>query len=144
MRPNLGYYVQTINTIVNETEKLGEKMNPSYEKIRKAIDEDKVSSLSSAELKETVELFNEGTVSYHELLEKITKLRPPAKVIGIHKKLEKAYMNYVAGCEEMTKSINPEAGVDIEAFDLSEKKQDESSDTIMFSIEKMTNVLMKK
>lgn len=144
MRPNLGYYVQTINTIVNETEQLGEKMNPSYEKIRTAIDKDKLSNLSAAELKEIVKLFEEGTTSYRELLEKINKLRPPAKVIGIHKKLEKAYFNYVAGCEEMTKSIDPENGVDIAAFDQSEKKQDESSDTIMFSIEKMTNTLMKK
>ena len=41
VRPNLGFYVQTINDLVKETEAIGEKMNPNYEEIRKAIDEKK-------------------------------------------------------------------------------------------------------
>ncbi len=41
MRPNLGFYVQTINDLVKETEKIGETMNPNYEEIRQALDKKK-------------------------------------------------------------------------------------------------------
>lgn len=144
MRSNVGYYAETINSVVKETEETGEKMNPNYEKIRQAIDEDKLADLSSEVLAETIALFKEGTSAYKILLERLTKLRAPAKAMGLHKKLEKAYKDYIAGCEEMILSIDPEKGVDKESFDLSEKKQDEASDTIMFSIEKISNILLKK
>ena len=42
MRPNLGFYVQTINDIVKTTEDIGEVMNPYYEEVRQAIDKNKV------------------------------------------------------------------------------------------------------
>ncbi|MDH6365743.1 hypothetical protein M2139_002763 [Enterococcus sp. PF1-24] len=144
MVPNLGYYVQSINDVVTETETIGEKMHPGYEKIRKAIDDNDLKSISADELSEIAKLFKEGTKSYQLLLNRISKLRAPAKVMGIHKKFEKAYINYVAGCEEMISSIEAADGVDQELFNASEQKQDEASDIIMFTIEKMSNSLLKK
>ncbi len=41
MLPNIGYYVQSIDQIVKETEAIGEGMHPKYEVIRNAIDEGK-------------------------------------------------------------------------------------------------------
>ena len=89
MRPNLGYYVQTINDIVQDTEKIGETMNPDYEVIRQAIDENKLQELTSEQMAQTLTTFREGTDKYQAMLEKITRLRPPAKVLGIHKKFER-------------------------------------------------------
>lgn len=60
-------------------------MNPSYEKVRTAIDDNKVANLSKEELTEIKELFLSGTNKYRELLAEITSLKAPAKVIGIHK-----------------------------------------------------------
>ncbi|EAA0289481.1 hypothetical protein B5H26_15270, partial [Listeria monocytogenes] len=100
MRPNLGFYVQTINDLVKETEAIGEKMNPNYEEIRKAIDEKKEAEVTPERLAEITRIFKEGTDKYRLMLEKISKLRPPANVMGIHKKFERAYMKYVAGCDE--------------------------------------------
>lgn len=142
MRPNLGFYVQTINDLVKETEKIGETMNPNYEEIRQALDKKKESELSTERL-ETIEAsFKKGTDKYRLMLEQISKLRPPATVMGIHKKFERAYTKYVAGCEEMILSIAD--GVDREAFDASEKKQDEATDEISFAIQRMTALLLKK
>ena len=142
MRPNLGFYVQTINDLVKETEKIGETMNPNYEEIRQALDKKKESELSPERL-ETIEVsFKKGTDKYRLMLEQISKLRPPATVMGIHKKFERAYTKYVAGCEEMILSIAD--GVDREAFDASEKKQDEATDEISFTIQRMTALLLKK
>lgn len=54
MLPNIGYYVQSIDQIVKETEAIGEGMHPKYEVIRNAIDEGKTSELDRSILEETV------------------------------------------------------------------------------------------
>ncbi|WP_368251466.1 hypothetical protein [Enterococcus sp. 2201sp1_2201st1_B8_2201SCRN_220225] len=141
MKPNIGFYVQKINDIVKDTEAIGEKMNPNYEVIRQAIDEDKLATLTPENLAETREIFEAGTGKYREMLSTIGGLRPPAKVLGIHKKFERAYENYVAGCEEMIASIK-EDQVDVPAFNAAESKQDEATEVISFSIQRMTNLLL--
>ncbi|KAF1292646.1 hypothetical protein [Candidatus Enterococcus leclercqii] len=141
MRPNLGYYVQTINDIVQDTEKIGETMNPDYEVIRQAINDDKLSEITPEKMATTIESFQAGTAKYKTMLEKIGSLRPPAKVMGIHKKFERSYQKYVAGCEEMILSLQGDA-IDVALFDSSEKKQDEATDEISFSIQRMTKLLM--
>lgn len=141
MRPNLGYYVQTINDIVQDTEKIGETMNPDYEVIRQAIDENKLQELTSEQIAQTLTTFREGTDKYQAMLEKITRLRPPAKVLGIHKKFERSYQKYVAGCEEMIASLQGET-IDVTSFDASEKKQDDATDEISFAIQRMTKLLL--
>ncbi len=67
MLPNIGYYVQSIDQIVKETEAIGEGMHPKYEVIRNAIDEGKTSELDRSTLEETVQLFEEGTKKYRAL-----------------------------------------------------------------------------
>lgn len=144
MKANLGFYIQKINDIVKETEAIGETMNPYFEEVRNAIDADTVGELSTDKLTEVHANFAKGTASYQGLLNTIKGLKAPAKVIGIHKKLEKSYTDYVAGCQEMVDAIDPAAGsVDQAAFDGAEKKQDETTDTIAFCIQRMTSLLMK-
>lgn len=144
MLPNIGYYVQTVDRMVKETEEIGEQMHPKYQVIREAIDQKKTAKLTSEELAEIIHLFEEGTEKYRIIAKKISQLRPPVKVIGIHKNFEKAYLSYVAGCEEMIQSIQPETGVDSELFDASEEKQDNATEKISSAIQKMTNLLLKK
>lgn len=144
MKANLGLYVQTINVIVETTEKTGEEMSPFYEELRQALDENKVETLPAERFDEIVEKFKAGTATYRNLSEQISRMKPPVKVIGIHKKLERTYVEYVAGCQDMVDSINTETRtVDKSAFDASEVKQDESSETITFCITRMTQLLLK-
>lgn len=144
VKANLGFYIQKINDIVKETETIGETMNPYFEEVRNVIDNGTVDQLSTDKLTEVHENFAKGTASYQGLLDTIKGLKAPAKVIGIHKKLEKAYTDYVAGCQEMVDAVNPSAAtVDSAAFDDAEKKQDETTDTIAFCIQRMTSLLMK-
>ena len=125
MLPNIGYYVQSIDQIVKETEAIGEGMHPKYEVIRNAIDEGKTSELDKSTLEEIILLFEEGTKKYRAML-------------------EKAYLSYVAGCEEMIQSIDLESGVDEDLFNTSEAKQDQATDQLTAAIQKMTNLLLKK
>ncbi|EME8080778.1 hypothetical protein M4A01_000813 [Enterococcus faecium] len=144
MLPNIGYYVQSIDQIVKETEAIGEGMHPKYEVIRNAIDEGKTSDLDKSTLEEIILLFEEETKKYRAMLKKVSTLRPPAKAMGIHKNFEKAYLSYVAGCEEMIQSIDLESGVDEDLFNTSEAKQDQATDQLTAAIQKMTNLLLKK
>lgn len=144
MNPNIGYYIQTINEIVKTTENIGGEMNHYYEEVRQAIDKGTTDQLTSDKLKEIRTVFGQGTQQYEGLLQKIEALRPPARVMGIHKKLERAYVNYIAGCKEMIASLNEENGVDTALFNASEVKQDEATDVITFSITRMSNLLLKK
>ncbi|MGX7149449.1 hypothetical protein [Enterococcus ureasiticus] len=144
MKPNLGYYVQNINDIVKETEEVGEKMNDYYEEVRKAIDEGKVTELASERIAEIKRVFEDGTKEYTLMLEKVTQLRPPARVMGIHKKFERSYIEYLAGCNEMILSLDPEKGIDVDLFNNSEEKQDKATDDISFAITRMSNLLLKK
>jgi len=144
VRPNLGYYVQNINDIVQDTEKIGEEMNPHYEIIRAAIDADTLTELTPEKIAEVVDVFTAGTKKYKAMLAQIEKLRPPAKVMGIHKKFQRSYEKYVAGCDEMIASLQTEQGIDTPAFNAAEEKQDEATDEISFSIQRMTNLLLGK
>ena len=144
MKPNLGYYVQKINDIVKETEDIGENMNVYYEEIRTAIDEEKTNELTPERITEIRKIFEEGTKEYTILLKKASQLRPPARVMGIHKKFERSYVEYLEGCNEMVQSLDAEKGLDIELFNTSEEKQDKATDDISFSITRMSNLLLKK
>jgi hypothetical protein len=144
VKPNLGYYVQNINDIVKETEEVGEKMNVYYEEIRTAIDEGKTVDLAPERIAEIQRIFEEGTKEYKRMLEQVSQLRPPARVMGIHKKFERSYIEYLAGCNEMVLSLDPEKGIDVDLFNRSEEKQDKATDDISFSITRMSNLLLKK
>ncbi|MGX4686431.1 hypothetical protein JNUCC83_05955 [Vagococcus sp. JNUCC 83] len=144
-KPNIGQYLQVINAIVTESEKVGEQMNPSYEIVRKAIDEDKLSNLSVEQLTEIKNQFSTGTEEYRVMENSLLHLKAPVKVLGIHKKLEKAFKDYVEGCQEMVDSIDAEhAKVEVEAFNTSEIKQDEATDSISFCIQRITQIIMNK
>ncbi|MBP2966666.1 hypothetical protein J8385_18995 [Acinetobacter baumannii] len=144
-KANIGFYVQKINDVVTTSESIGEEMNPSYEKVKAAIDNDKMSDLSTEELTEIKELFLSGTNKYRDLLSELTDLKAPAKVIGIHKKLQKSFTEYVDGCQEMVDSIDVEGGsVNIELFNTSEATQDEATDTISFCIQRVTQLVLGK
>ena len=144
-KANLGFYIQKINDVVTTSEEVGEEMNPSYETIRGAIDAENTAELTAEELASTKELFLSGTNKYRELLAEIKGLKAPAKVMGIHKKLEKAFADYVNGCQEMVDSIDTEkSAVNEELFNSSEAKQDEATDTISFCIQRVTQLVLGK
>ncbi|MDN6732781.1 MAG: hypothetical protein L0L58_04615 [Tetragenococcus koreensis] len=132
MKPNPNFYVQKINQIVKDTEKVGEDMNPNYE--------ENIAELTEERQLEAVEVFKEGTAKYRDFLKTLSGLRAPARVMGAHKKFERSYQNYVDGCEDMIESISNE--VDVKAFDAAEQKQDEATDGIASALQKITSLLM--
>lgn len=141
---NVREYLQIINDVVTESESVGEKTNDSFEAVRNAIDNNTLSDLTSEELTKVKAAFAEGTEEYRVVANRLTHSKAPIQVMGIHRKLEKAYEEYVNACQLMVDSIDAEgASVDIDMFNESELKQDESTDVISFCIQRITQLVMK-
>lgn len=141
---NIGYYIQKVNEIVEVTEQTGEEMNPYYEIVRGAIDNGTHSEITADKIKEIKDVFSTGVAKYEGLLNVIKSLKSPIRVVAMHKKLEASFTNFVAGCEEMIASLGDKGSeIDVEKFNSSEKKQDESTETIIVSIQKMSDILLK-
>lgn len=127
-----------------EKKRTGEVMNPYYEEVRQAIDKNKVNDLTAERIAEIQAKFKEGTEKYELMLKKVGTLKPTPQVLGIHKKFQHAYTEYVAGCNEMILATDPETGIDAELFNASEEKQDQATDELTFAITRMSNILLKK
>lgn len=139
MGPNLNIYLQKLSTFVEETEQVGEKMNPDYEKVRTAIDEKKTTELSRDDLKAVYDVFAAGVADYVGYQASLTAMRAPAKVIGIHKRLEKTFAKYLAGCQAMLESVDGK--LDVEQFEAAEKEQDEASNGISFCVQRIMQLV---
>lgn len=140
-RPDLAYYLTTINTVVTDTEQIGTDLNGAFEEIKGAIENKDAANFDDARRLEIIALFQEGTDKYRMMFEKIGRLKAPARLLGNHKKFEQAYKAYVVGCEEMVLSLQD--GIDEAAFRAAEEKQDQATDQIAAAIQKMTQVMVK-
>lgn len=142
MKNNINYYIQAVNTAITDTEDNGELLNEHFEVLRAALDNDTVSDIPVKQLATIKEKFEAGTEKYRGIDAVLNGLKPPVKVLGVHKQLLKAYQEFVQGCQEMTNSIDvSNQSIDVEAFERSEKLQDESSDNMMKNIQRITKIL---
>lgn len=142
MKNNINYYIQAVNTAITDTEDNGELLNEHFEVVRTVLDNDKISEISIEQLTTIKEKFAAGTEKYRGINATLNGLKPPIKVLGVHKQLLKAYQDFVEGCQAMTDSIDAtKQSVDVEAFERSEKLQDESSDAMMKNIQRITKIL---
>lgn len=140
MKPNPNFYAQKVSQIVQEIEKIGEKMNPDYEFLRQMIDKKQLDELTDEKKQEIRTAFQVGTDQYKALFDQLKKLRAPARVMGMHKKFERAFEDYVAGCQGMVDSLK-DTTVDVSSFAAAEKQQDDATDAISFAIQRIMNLL---
>lgn len=138
---NIGQYFQKINDVITNTEEMGSKMNPYYEELRTAIDENK--EVTTETLAKVYTIFEEGTEVYHQYQANVEKMAAPVKLMGLHKKFVKAYVEYVAACDDMLASVNPDEGLNVEQFNASEKAQDEASQKVSAAVSRMATMLMR-
>lgn len=60
-RPDLAYYLTTINTVVTDTEQIGTDLNDAFEEIKGAIENKAAANFDDARRLEIIALFQEGT-----------------------------------------------------------------------------------
>ena len=81
--------------------------------------------------------FAEGTAEYGTLLGKFENADAPARYIGNHKLLTKAFASFVEGCKDMTASLGADKKIDVAAFNAAEKLQDEETGQLTKYLEKI-------
>lgn len=66
-------YMPVLSKVIESTEKMGEELNPSFEKLRQAIDNDAVAQMVPAEFNDIQMEFSDGTDQYQQNLAQLKK-----------------------------------------------------------------------
>ncbi|VDG18067.1 hypothetical protein [Lactiplantibacillus mudanjiangensis] len=142
-KTSMATYMPVLTKVIETTEKMGEQMNPSFEKIRKAIDDGTVDKMVPAEFNDIQMEFTDGTEQYQQNLANLKKVQAPARLIGKHRNLVAAYEKYVEACAAMTASLNIETTtVDVDAFNQAEKDQETSMDHVSNDVQRIMAMVM--
>lgn len=134
-------YAQLINGMIQNLEDNQNDLNGDYERLKQALDEDKVTEISAEDYWAIQEHFQKGTNSYKDQLTKLQKGQAPAKLMGTHHLLLDAYESFVDGCQDMVDSMLDDRTIDREKFDAAEQVQDLATDKIGKYIQKITQLI---
>lgn len=134
-------YGNLIAAVVRGMEAEQEALNPKFEQLRTAIDEDKLADINADDYAATKSAFAEGTATYQQQLDSLTTADAPARLMGNHKLLVAAYTDFVAGCQAMTDSLGKDkASLDVAAFNAAEQAQDAATEQIMKHLQRVSQL----
>ncbi|WP_416353292.1 hypothetical protein ACNAN0_10940 [Agrilactobacillus fermenti] len=134
-------YAQLINDLVENLEKNQSDLNPDFEKLKAAIQQDTVKDIPADDYWQIQEHFQQGTNNYQADLEKLQHGQAPARLVGTHHLLLHAYEDFVAGCQQMVDSMLDDRTIDTKAFDTAEQAQDAATEKIGKYIQKLTQLI---
>ncbi|KRM54357.1 hypothetical protein [Lacticaseibacillus sharpeae] len=126
----MAQYGYTINNVMSRTDELQDELNPLFIQLREAIDNNKVDDFKKDDYEDIRSKFAAGTAEYAEMLKKFESAQVPARFIGNHKLLTKAFASFVEGCQQMTDSLGDDKQIDVDSFNAAEKQQDEASEKV--------------
>ena len=136
-------YMPVLSKVIESTEKMGEQLNPSFVKLRKAIDADEVAKMVPAEFNDIQMEFSDGTEQYQQNLQQLKKAQVPVRLMGRHRNLLAAYEAYANACAAMTNSLNIEdQTIDVEAFNQAEKDQEAEMEHVSNDVQRIMNMVM--
>lgn len=124
------FYAKTINDVVEGITDIQEKMDPDYQQVKNAINDDTVGDIPEDKYFSIIENFTKGTNGYRDLQTKLEKSTVPARLVGNHHLLVGAFKAFVAGCQAMIDSMHDDRTVDVKAFQAAEAAQDKATDDI--------------
>lgn len=144
MKPKtMASYLPALSKVIEDTEKTGSEMNTDFEKLRQAIDDDKVADLGTESLTAIKSTFQKGTDAYTENLNRLQQASVPVRILGKHKQLVAAYRNYSQACQAMVDAIDPDnSTVNVEAFNDSEHEQENMMGKITSAAQRIMAMVM--
>lgn len=135
----LQHYARLISSVMDATEGQQDTLGPLFDRLRKAIDDDQLASVSDEDYAATREAFAAGTAVYETQLTALQQATAPARMMGNHQLLTAAYADFVAGCQAMTASLGDgKAALDQSQFDAAEKAQDEATEKLMKRLQRVS------
>jgi len=136
-------YMPVLSKVIESTEKMGEQLNPLFEKLRKAVDDDAVAQMVPAEFNDIQMEFSDGTEQYQKNLAQLKKVQVPVRLIGRHRNLLAAYETYTNACAAMTASLNvDDQTIDVDTFNQAEKDQEAAMERVSGDVQRIMNVVM--
>lgn len=142
-KATMATYMPVLSKVIESTEKMGEELNPSFEKLRQAIDDDAVAKMVPAEFNDIQMEFTDGTEQYQQNVQLLKKAGVPARLIGRHRNLLAAYEAYANACAAMTASLNvSDQTVDLAAFNEAEKAQETEMERVSNDVQRIMNMVM--
>lgn len=130
-------YGNKINELIQRTQEVQEKMNPQFEIVRKAIDDNKLKDMAAPEYLQIQGDFQQGTDDYKKIAKEMHSAKAPAKLMGTQHNLAATYDEYAQSCQDMVDSMQDNRDVDIDAFNEAEQKQEIATDKISKYIQKI-------
>ena len=136
-------YGNFIADVVQTTQDTQTALNPKYETIKKHIDDGTLKDMPANEYLEIQGEFQSGVDTYKKTAKEVaeTAMDAPAKLVGTHRSLAKAYANYAESCQLMLDSMKDNRDVDKDKFEESEKAQDEYAELMSKYLQKIINSL---
>ena len=136
-------YMPVLSKVIESTEKMGEELNPSFEKLRQAIDNDAVAKMVPAEFNDIQMEFSDGTEQYQQNLAQLKKVAVPARLMGRHRNLLAAYEAYTNACAAMTASMNiDDQTIDVAASNQAETDQETEMGRVSNNVQRIMNTVM--
>ncbi len=136
-------YMPVLSKVIESTEKMGEQLNPLFEKLRKAVDDDAVAQMVPAEFNDIQMEFSDGTEQYQKNLAQLKKVQVPVRLIGRHRNLLAAYETYTNACAAMTTSLNiDDQTIDVDTFNQAEKDQEAAMERVSGDVQRIMSVVM--
>lgn len=144
MKPKtMASYLPVLSQIIEDTDATGTKMNPDFEKLRQAIDDDAVADLGTEALQSIKTTFQEGTDVYTENVNRLQQASVPVRILGRHKQLVSAYRNYAQACQVMVDAIDIDnQTVNVTAFNDSEHEQEHMMEKVTASAQRIMATVM--
>ncbi|UQS81835.1 hypothetical protein MOO45_06445 [Bombilactobacillus folatiphilus] len=131
------HYANTLNDVLQKTQEIQEDLNPKFQEIKTALDNDQLVEMASSHYLQIQGDFQHGTDEYAKLTQKLAALKAPAKIMGVHLNLVHSYQAYVQACQQMIDSMKDDRTVDQEAFKASELAQDQATDEMTKCLQRM-------
>ncbi|AVK64430.1 hypothetical protein C5Z26_10050 [Lactobacillus sp. CBA3606] len=142
-KATMATYMPVLSKVIENTEKMGEQMNPGFEKIRQAVDTDAIAKMVPAEFNDIQMEFTDGTEQYQKNLQQLKQAAVPARLIGKHRNLLAAYDAYTTACAAMTASLKiADQTVDVAAFNQAEKDQEAAMTHVSNDVQRIMTMVM--
>ncbi|CAJ1225495.1 hypothetical protein [Lactiplantibacillus xiangfangensis] len=136
-------YMPVLSKVIESTEKMGDQLNPLFEKLRQAVDDNAVAQMVPAEFNDIQMEFSDGTEQYQKNLAQLKKAQVPVRLIGRHRNLLAAYETYTNACAAMTASLNvDDQTIDVDTFNQAEKDQEAAMERVSGDVQRIMNVVM--
>lgn len=131
-------YAGALGQIITATEDAGAKVSPFFEKLRAALDDNKLADMPKAEFQEISAEFDDAVEVYKNAAAALKTTKAPVRFMGQHSVMAKTFAEYADATEAMAKALDVDAQtVDMPAFEKSEADQDDLMDKFLGQVRRI-------